>query len=147
MTVGLDTSVLVAALVGAHPRHLPSRAWLAAAAAGRVDARVALHAAAETWSVLTRAPLPAPLDGATARALVTAALAHAPPLPCDAVTYDLAVERCVSAGLRGGAVHDALHLVSAERAGADLLLTWNPRDFERLRPALRVATPDLAPPG
>jgi hypothetical protein len=29
-------------------------------------------------------------------------------------------------------VYDALHLVEAERAGADLLLTFNPSDFLRL---------------
>ena len=29
-------------------------------------------------------------------------------------------------------VYDALHLVEAERAGADVFLTFNPSDFERL---------------
>ena len=46
-------------------------------------------------------------------------------------TYVAAIERCSSRSLKSGAVYDALHLVEAERAGADLMLTFNPSDFLR----------------
>jgi predicted nucleic acid-binding protein len=42
-------------------------------------------------------------------------------------------------------VYDALHLVEAERAGADVFLTFNPSDFERLAVGLKpriVVPPD-----
>jgi hypothetical protein len=51
------------------------------------------------------------------------------PLP---ESYLIATERCASRGLKWGVVYDALHLVEAERAGADVFLTFNPSDFERL---------------
>jgi hypothetical protein len=47
-------------------------------------------------------------------------------------TYLTAVERCSSRSFRSGAVYDALHLVEAEREGANILLTFNPDDFMRL---------------
>lgn len=51
------------------------------------------------------------------------------PLP---ESYLAATERCASRGLKSGVVFDALHLIEAERTGADVLLTFNPSDFERL---------------
>jgi len=49
--------------------------------------------------------------------------------------------------LKSGAVFDALHLIAAERARADALLTFNPNDFSRLaqgeRPKIVVPS---APP-
>jgi predicted nucleic acid-binding protein len=38
----------------------------------------------------------------------------------------------VERGLRSGSVFDALHVVCAERAGADLIVTNDVEDFERL---------------
>jgi hypothetical protein len=58
------------------------------------------------------------------------------------------MRRCSDRGLRSGAVYDALHLVAAERWGADLFLTFNTHDFTRmaLAPGPRIAAPP-DPPG
>ena len=47
-------------------------------------------------------------------------------------TYDEALQRCTDRGFFSGVVFDALHLVGAERAGADALVTFNGADFVRL---------------
>jgi hypothetical protein len=44
-------------------------------------------------------------------------------------------------GLRSGAIFDALHLVAAERAEVDALLTFNLKDFLRFSPSIRVEAP------
>ncbi len=62
--------------------------------------------------------------------------------------YEAALLRCCAAEVTSGAVFDALHLVVAEKIEADLLLTFNIKDFRRLavkESPLVAAPPD--PPG
>ncbi|GFG71433.1 PIN domain-containing protein [Mycolicibacter senuensis] len=96
-----DTSVAVAALDSTHDAHAVCRQV-------RVQRRPALagHAVFETYSVLTRLPLPLRLNAAQA-ALV---LAKAFPAQCwlDAhATGDL-FERLADLGIVGGSIYDAL---------------------------------------
>jgi len=46
-------------------------------------------------------------------------------------------------GVRGGQIHDFLHAVAAQKAGAGTLYTLNPGDFQSLRLPIRIK----APPG
>ena len=66
------------------------------------------------------------------------------PLP---ESYLAATERCASRGLKSGVVYDALHLVEAERTNANIFLTFNPGDFERLSvgPKPRIVVPPDPP--
>lgn len=58
--------------------------------------------------------------------------------------YGKAIDRCVDRDVRSGGLYDGLHLIAAERDGADILLTFNTADFVRLA---RVPGPRiLAPP-
>jgi predicted nucleic acid-binding protein len=94
------------------------------------------HALAEVWSVLTKLPLSPPVDGRTVQA---ATLRIREKFRVEAMTpdvYNEAILRCTSRGLRSGAIYDALHLVSAERAAARAVLTFNESDF------IRLALPD-----
>ena len=62
--------------------------------------------------------------------------------------YRAAIQRCSDRGLRSGSIYDALHLLVAERCGADLLVTFDTRHLLRLAGATSpqiVAPPD--PPG
>ena len=43
-----------------------------------------------------------------------------------------ALQRCTDRGFASGVVFDALHLVGAEHAGADAIVTFNGADFLRL---------------
>jgi predicted nucleic acid-binding protein len=96
-----DTSVAVAALDPTHEAHPPCRRAL-------VEHRPALagHAVFETYSVLTRLPLPLRLSAGQAASVLAAAF----PKDCwlDASgTRDLR-ERLASLDIVGGAVYDAL---------------------------------------
>jgi hypothetical protein len=46
--------------------------------------------------------------------------------------YEEALQRCTDRGFASGVVFDALHLVGAELAGVDALVTFNDADFVRL---------------
>lgn len=141
MTVAFDTSVLVAAIVESHPLHAAAIACLDTR---RRTRRIASwHAIAEAWAVLTAMPLDPPVTGELARVVLERLRERIELIVPTARIYSTAVARCVALGQRSGAVFDALHLVTAEAHGADLLLTFNLRDFERLSIA---GTPRVASP-
>lgn len=132
MKVAFDTSVLVPALVAAHPNHARSVCWVQAAAAGEITGITSLHAVAETWAVLTRLPLEPAVSGETARLVLQRLGEHLAWIPPDESIYSAAIQRCAAHGLSSGAVFDAIHMLTAEHARADAVLTFNRVDFERL---------------
>lgn len=132
MRVAFDTSVLVPAVITAHPRHALAFPWLNEAAEERIEGIVSWHALAETWAVLTRVRFDAVLSGETARLVVERIERALTPVGLGADEYREAIARCAQRGAVSGALFDALHLVCAEKAEADVLLTFNLRDFRRL---------------
>lgn len=135
MRAALDTSVLVAALWSGHRRHGAARRWVLPTEDPEMERVICAHALAETWSVLTRLPIQPRVGPAPAVSMMEHLDAAVEVEPVDAGLQLDALRRAASRGLVGGAVHDALHLLAAERAGAEVLVTLNPRDFERLRVA------------
>jgi predicted nucleic acid-binding protein len=139
MTTALDTSVVVAALVRAHPHHARARPWLSSKQATTV---VAAHALAEAWATITALPLEPRVTGAQASEMVRRLRKRVTVIAMSETIYRQAIDRCVLRGLRSGAIYDALHLVAAEARRADTLLTFNVADFVRLaqgtRPEIRV---------
>ncbi|WP_067966578.1 PIN domain-containing protein [Mycolicibacter icosiumassiliensis] len=126
-----DTSVAVAALDPAHQAHPACRRAL-------VELRPALagHAAFETYSVLTRLPLPLPLRLSAAQA--ASVLTQAFPQDCwleATATRDLR-ERLADLDIVGGSVYDAL-VGQAAIANQRTLLTRD-RRAERTYRALDV---------
>lgn len=146
MKVALDTSVLVAAVVESHPHHLRAIWWLRPR---RSITRVASwHAYAETWAVLTALPIEPRVTGEVARAVLDRVRRGVTLVVPKSATYLSAAARCSERAARSGAIHDAMHLVTAEVEAAELLLTFNEADFTRLAepggPRI-LAPPD--PPG
>lgn len=112
--VTCDTSVLVPALVSWHADHEASRD----AISGRVST-VPAHVLLETYSVLTRLPAPHRVAPAAAGDVLAALRVKACSLPAGrhaALVADLA-----QAGVRGGAVYDALIGATAAHHGMTLL--------------------------
>jgi predicted nucleic acid-binding protein len=109
-----DSSVLVAALASHHDGH-PR-----AVDALRDSSRLIVHAAFETCSVLSRLPDGMRMDAA----IVLEALERdfrEPWLVLDAGDQRACLRRAVDAGLRGGALYDALIAATAREHGATLL--------------------------
>lgn len=112
--IGVDTSVVVPALVSWHPDHSDARGVAA-------DSLVAAHARLESYSVLTQLPPPhrlAPeivdhlLDGwfPSSRTVI----------PSSGVGQGI-VSRCRRAGVAGGAVYDALIALTPSEVDATLV--------------------------
>jgi hypothetical protein len=67
--------------------------------------------------------------------------------PAATALYADALARCAAHGLKSGVVFDALHLLDAERAGAEAFLTFNASDFLRLShgPSPKIVVPPDPP--
>lgn len=130
-----DTSVLVAAVVRVHPQHERVLPWLQRAHEGEIELLVASHTMAELYSTLSGLPVKPRISPATAWQLIqenVEAVAQLVPLsPSD---YSQTLQRASQMGLAGGIIFDALIARAAEIAGADELLTFNQKDFQRVSP-------------
>ena len=141
-TFALDTSCMVAAICTWHERH----AAAVAAIEQRLDRgdrlAVAAHAIIEAYAVLTRLPAPHRLAPADAWALVKANFVE--PATVVALTspaFITLLNRLASTGIGGGRSYDAVIAVSASRAKASALLTFNPRHFDPAPDGLSVIEP------
>lgn len=140
----LDTSVLVAAMVEAHPDHVRCLPWLQKSAARSLSLLVAAHSLAETFAVLTRLPLRPRIAPATAEALMREnVLGRAQIVALSATDYRGVLARQATLGLAGGAIYDALIARAAQKGRADRVVTLNRGDFLRVWPdgAERVVAP------
>lgn len=134
----LETSVLVPALVEDLPEHARAANALRDILADD-DACVATHALAELYAVLTTLPTSPRITPGQAGQLVRRNVSsRMAVITLDESDYEAVLERATALGLSGGVVYDALHLRTAEKAGADRLVTFNRRDFERFAAVTEV---------
>jgi len=111
--VAVDSSLAIPLLSANHEYHRFARSW----ARGRAMALTG-HSAAETYSVLTRLPMAMRAEADDAAQLIQARFTRVvlvPPAEASSVHLLLA-----SAGIRGGAVYDALVALAARAAGLPL---------------------------
>ena len=124
----LDTSVILASL---DPDEAHHAACDRIVAAGSHKAYV--HALAETFSILTGGRHGRRLNASTAAALIEQSiLSYVQALTLTGKDMMAALVACESRGVRGGAIYDWLHLAAARKAGAEVLITLDLRDFQSL---------------
>lgn len=138
MKVAFDTSVIIAGTHDNHPHHHRAIVWIDAVLEQRVTGLLTWHALAEIWSVLTRLPAPLRLSPAQAMHVVRRVQGVFELHQLEPSVYSEALQRCTDRGFFSGVVFDALHLVGAEHAGAEAIVTFNGADFSS------VGNPHLA---
>lgn len=114
MKLLLDTSVLVAGMVEAHPEHERALVWLERVS-NTDNGFMSVHSLAEVYAVLTRLPVQ-------------------PKIHPEQEDYFNAIQNLAKAKLVGGIVYDALIMQTAIKAGVEQLITLNAKDFCRLYP-------------
>ena len=113
--IAVDSSVAVAALLAAHEDHEAARLCLV-----EERPRLLAHAGFETYSVLTRLPLPDRLAPKAAWALLDRAF-PSPPLVLRAARLRSLLASLAEAGIAGGAIYDGLVAGTARDHGAELV--------------------------
>jgi predicted nucleic acid-binding protein len=135
LVIGLDSSVLVELLSKDATRHI--RTVLMCEALLRDGAEWVLtdQAILETFSVLSRSPLPIGLPPRDVERLLVENFGQVkiaalrPGLAWETIRHTLA------RGHWGGRVYDASIALATYEAGARLLLTWNVKHFHSVAPA------------
>lgn len=128
MKAFLDTSVLVATFYADHEHHRPSIDLFLRFQ--KDDVCCAAHSLAEVYAVLTGMPAPRRVSGNEALLFLGDILQ--------------VVEAAGESGLGGGAIYDAVLGHCALKANAEVIYTWNAKDFLRLPPVIagRVLKPE-----
>ena len=135
MRVLADTSVLVAAMVEAHPAHERALRWLQGVLGKEIEFCVSAHTLAELYAVLTSLPVRPRIQPATARRLIRENVESvATVIELRAKDYREVLDDQASLALSGGTTYDALIARAARKAGAEELVTLNPKDFRRVCP-------------
>jgi predicted nucleic acid-binding protein len=129
--IALDSSGMVAAVCSWHERHAAVAAEIERRLTARGRLAIPAHALVEAYAVLTRLPPPHRLAPADAWALLSANFVEpATVVALEGPAHTVLLARLAAAGTGGGRTYDALIAGQAATAGADLLLTLNPRHFE-----------------
>ena len=128
MKLFFDSSVLIPAFYKFDANHSSSAAALRSAT--REDSFCALRTLGEVYAVLTGMPVRPRFTGADGIAVLEQIRAKLTIISLTEEEYFSAI-RSVSDTIVGGAVYDALIARCAIKVQADVLLTWNTRDFIR----------------
>lgn len=124
-------------MVEAHPAHEQALAWLRRVAEGTDKGLVAAHTLAELYAVLTTLPVHPPISPSDAKQLIQHNVAERLEIVfLSDQDYLQLLEHLAARGIIGGAIYDALILHAAVSAKADLVVTLNAKDFQRVYPNL-----------
>jgi len=134
MKIFVDTSILMSAVLSDQPGHELSLDLLHRLRPGKDSC--AAHSLAELYSSLTRMPPPIRRDAEEALLLLDDVYARVTPVSLTPDEYIAAMTGYASRGIIGGAIYDGLIARCALKAKADLIYTWNTRDFQRLGPEI-----------
>ncbi|MGA9026658.1 MAG: PIN domain-containing protein [Steroidobacteraceae bacterium] len=140
MSAYLDSSVLVAALSEDEPNHEICLSLLT----GKKKAAAWTHAIAEVFATLSGGRLGIRVAPSVAAELIEQSIAPRVRL-FDLAAKDVvqAIRESESAGVRGGAMFDFLHLAAARKLKATVLYTLNVRHFS---PLVRKGDPAIEGP-
>lgn len=140
MKAFLDTSVLVATFYADHEHHAPSIDIFLRF--GNKAAGCGAHGLAEVYATLTGLPSPSRVSGDEAMLFLSDIRERLTVVALNDREYFEMAEASASAGLAGGAIFDAVLGHCALKARAEVLYTWNPRDYLRLSPAIAERVKD-----
>jgi predicted nucleic acid-binding protein len=137
VSVLLDTSVLVAAMVESHPAHARALPWLQRVQDGTEVGLVAAHSLAELYAILTTLPVQPHIPPVVSRQLIQHnVLNRFEVVVLSDEDYVTVIDHLSDLGIAGGATYNALILYAATRANADQVVTLDERDFRRVYPGL-----------
>lgn len=135
MKIFFDTSVLVAGMLEAHPKHGVCFSWLKRAKAREFAWGVSAHTLAELYAIMTAIPSRPRITPEMARQLLQENIGkEAQVVPLSSRDYFEVVRNMSKLNLFGAVIYDGLIAHGATKFGADHLLTLNHKVFSRLFP-------------
>jgi len=137
----VDTNVIVAIALEGHPDHTVATGDLERRLRAGETMVVPAHVLVESYSVLTRIPAPFRIGPADTVAFLEDLVSNATVTELQTDAYLPLLREASQARVTGGRIHDMLIAAVSVAAGADVLLTFNTRDFVELGFDLDVGEP------
>jgi predicted nucleic acid-binding protein len=129
---------LIAASSVAHGHHPQALAALRSLRNGENHGWMSQHSVAETYAILTSAPLtPRIQPGEALKILESSILTLIGVVALTPQDYRDTIRDMAAGEWRSGRIYDALHLRCAEKQPIDRIYTFNVREFQQLAPHLR----------
>lgn len=136
MKFGVDSSYAVPLVSTWHEKHAPTAADYEERKRRRQHLVLPLHALVETYSVLTRAPLPYRISPSQAQRILSQNFIDSVEVPAlTANSVWAALTEMSRLELGGGLIYDTIIAQSCFQAGVTVLVTWNVKDFLRVAPS------------
>ena len=135
----VDSNVLIATSAVTHIHHIPSRAFLFSYAP--VDLAVTAASLCEVYNNLTRPPPRFNFPPIVAQAQVDDIAQRLRVVALEPTAVIATIRRFALLGGTGPRLYDYLIGATGEAFGADTIVTWNVRHFDRLFSHLRIITP------
>ena len=132
MKAFFDTSVLVGAFYGDHPKHLDCLGLLEEAS--KKTHFCAAHSVAELYAVMTRLPVRPRITPEQGLLFVENVRDYVSVVTLSAAEYFEVVTDAARRGLGGGKIYDLLILRCAVKSSAERVYTLNLAEFTRLAP-------------
>jgi predicted nucleic acid-binding protein len=143
MRIGIDSSVLVAAMQVRHPLHAVARRWLVEHL-GSDELWVTHHTLLECYAVLTGLPGQARITGDEARRLIDGTVRRRMKLACFEPESVWAIVDVLAAGnVIGGRSYDAFAAEVLRQSGVEAIATFNPGDFMAVARDLLIIDPTV----
>lgn len=144
MKILFDTSVLLASLLPAHPAHEFTYPHLERVRQQISEGFISNHSLAELYNKLTRVPIARPIPAGEAQEMLqVSVIPYFTLVSLTPADYQRVIQHLAQRNLIGGIVYDALILHAGIKAGADRVLTLNPRHFRQIYPEMadRIVDP------
>lgn len=142
MTFAVDANCMIAVVCDWHAHHRAARAEIERRLDRGEIMAVPAHAFTEAYSVLTRFPAPHRLTPADAWNLLETGFSDTGQLvSLTASQYVALLRRLAEGGIGGGRVYDSIIAECAVKAGAGVLLTFNPGHFEPAPKNVAIVVP------
>jgi len=137
LKVFFDTSVLIAAIIKAHPHHENSLPWLQKVKKKEIEGIVSVHSLLELYSILTTLPLsPKVYPSLAANLIKENVISCFEIIKYSTSDYIQLLAELARQDVAGGASYDGLILYAAKKTRIDKILTLNVNDFIRVAPQL-----------
>ncbi|MHB1253691.1 MAG: type II toxin-antitoxin system VapC family toxin [Candidatus Humimicrobiaceae bacterium] len=140
MKILFDTSILVAAFIKTHPKHVECFSWFKKTDTGEIKAYVSVHTLLEFYSAVTGILKIDKLNPDSVAELMKRNIyPHLNLITYTETDYKNVLINCAELHITGGTCYDFLIAYAAFKQKVDFLLTLNKRDFEKFSSKLNLS--------
>ncbi len=131
--VFIDTSILIPAFAESHPNHKECFSLLEKTLNKKVELIISSHVLLEFYSVYSRLPFITRLSPLEIKKIIEENIyPYFKMITVSEKEYKEVILHISNLGLSGGIVYDLFHYITARKAMASTIITYNEKDFQKI---------------